>query len=251
MIDVEDRGRVRVLTINRPEALNAFDEDHYNLIAKELRAAGDDPGIAVAVLTGTGRSFCAGTDVKQMSARNDGDVEIGAAGFVGFLAALLDFPKPLLIAVNGLAIGIGATMLGLADLVLVSASARLRYPFTELGVAPEAASSYLLPRQIGRQAGAWALLSSEWLSATEALEMGIAWKVCPPDDLMAETLRYADVLAEQPIESLVTTKRLIVAPYRDAAHQAMQRENQAFAELLGGPANRAALQRLAERRAKA
>ena len=242
MIDVEDHGRVRLLTINRPRRSTPSTRRTTTSSPRSCVAAGEDAGIAVAVITGTGRSFCAGTDVKQMPARNEGGVEIGAAGFVGFLAALLDFPKPLLIAVNGLAIGIGATMLGLADLVLVSSTARLRYPFTELGVAPEAASSYLLPRPDRPPGGAGHCSAREWLSAERGAAdghrlAGLRARRPAARDAAVRRRRWPT----QPIESLVTTKQLIVAPYRAAAREAMQRENQAFAELLGGPANQAAL----------
>ena len=85
---------------------------------------------------------------------------------------------------NGLGVGIGATILGFADLVFMSSTARLKCPFTSLGVAPEAASSYLLPQLVGRQNAAWLLMSSEWVDAEEALPMGLVWKVCEPDDLL-------------------------------------------------------------------
>src|SRR5258707_10056814 len=107
--------------------------------------------------------------------------------------------KPLILAVNGLGGGIGATILGYAGLVFMSSSARLKCPFTSLGVAPEAASSYLLPQLVGRQNAAWMLLSSEWIDADEALRMGFAWKVCEPDSLLAEARRHAEILASRSI----------------------------------------------------
>ena len=97
----------------------------------------------------------------------------------------MEFPKPLVCAVNGLGLGIGATILGFADLAFMSTEARLKCPFTSLGVAPEAASSYLFPRLMGRQNAAWMLLSAEWVSAQEALAAGLVWRVCEPDDLLA------------------------------------------------------------------
>ncbi len=161
---------------------------------------------------------------------------------------LVEFPKPLLCAVNGIAIGVGATMLGLADLVFMSSDARLRCPFTSLAVAPEAASSFTFPRLLGRQNAAWALMSSEWLGASECLDMGLAWKVCPPEDLLAETLRYARVLASKPISSLIETKRVIVEPWRAEIAAARVREGEAFQRLLGTPASVEALAAFAEKR---
>ena len=121
-------------------------------------------------------------------------------------------PQPLICAVNGVGVGIGTTILGYADLVFMSTTARLKCPFTSLGVAPEAASSYLLPQLIGRQNAAWLLLSSEWVSAHEALAMGMVWKVCEPEDLLAEARRHAEILASRPIPSLIAVKQSIVDP---------------------------------------
>lgn len=164
------------------------------------------------------------------------------------IEALTDFPKPLICAVNGVGVGIGATILGYADLVFMSSTARLKTPFTSLGVAPEAASSYLLPRLMGRQNAAWLLLSSEWLDAEEAQRMGLAWKVCEPDRLLAETRRHAEIIATQPISSLMAVKQTIVAPTRDGIAAATAREIEHFAVLMGGAANAEALAEFTGRR---
>jgi enoyl-CoA hydratase/carnithine racemase len=248
MITVEDTERVRVVTFDRPEARNAFNEALYDAVAEAVAAAAVDRGIAVLVLTGVGGSFSAGTDLFEMAGRTAGTTAAGQHGFAGLIDHLVDFPKPLLCAVNGIAIGVGATMLGLADLVFMSSDARIRCPFTSLAVAPEAASSFTFPRLLGRQNAAWALMSSEWLGAAECAEMGLAWKVCPPDDLMAETLRHARVLATKPISSLIETKRVMVAPWRDEIAAARVREGEAFQRLLGTPASVEALAAFAEKR---
>lgn len=248
MITIEDAGRVRVITLDRPDRLNAFNEALYDATTEALRAAATDPGIAVVVITGTGRAFSAGTDVVEMAARNDGAGVEGTHGFPGMVDALVEFPKPLLCAVNGIAVGIGATMLGLADLVVMSRAARARCPFTVLAVAPEAASSYTFPLLMGRQRATWTLLSSEWLSADECLEAGLAWKVCDPDALMDEAMAAARLLAAKPLASLLECKRVIVASLRGPIAEARARENEAFRRLMGQPANVEALRALAERR---
>ena len=130
----------------------------------------------------------------------------------------------------------------------MSTTARLKCPFTDLGVAPEAASSYLFPLLVGRQNAAWVLLSSEWVVAAEAHEMGLVWRVCEPDDLLPEARRHAEVLAAKPISSLVAVKRTMTAPLRAGIAAARERENAAFAELMGGPANLEALAAFAEGR---
>ena len=217
--------------------------------AEALLTAAGDPAVAVVLLTGNGRAFSAGTDLLELHQRTtDPDFVDGQHGFPGLLDALIDFPKPLVVAVNGIGLGIGATILGFADLAFMSSTAKLKCPFTSLGVAPEAASSVLFPRSVGHQNAAWMLMSSEWITAEECHEMGLVWRVCEPDDLMVEARRHAEILASRPIASLVAVKRTMTEPLRAQIEEARARENAAFAELLGGPANTEALTAFAEGR---
>lgn len=246
---VDDDNRVRTLTLNRPEALNAFNEALYDATAQALLDAAEDPEVAVVLLTGAGRAFSAGTDLADMQAMiSDPDFTPGMYGFRGLIETLSAFPKPLICAVNGLGLGIGTTILGYADLAFMSTTARLKCPFTSLGVAPEAASSYLLPQLVGRQNAAWLLMSSEWIDADEALRMGLVWRVCEPDELLPEARRHADILASRPISSLMAVKHTMVEPIRPEIAAATARENAHFAELMGGQANAAALADFGNRR---
>ncbi|KHO20619.1 enoyl-CoA hydratase/isomerase family protein [Mycolicibacterium setense] len=246
---IEDNNRVRTLTLNRPDALNAFNEALYDQTTVALRAAAEDPDVAVVLLTGAGRAFSAGNDLVEMQTRiTNPEFTPGEHGFYGMLEVLADFPKPLICAVNGVGVGIGATILGFADLAFMSSTARLKCPFTSLGVAPEAASSYLMPRLLGRQNAAWLLMSSEWVDATEAREMGLVWKVCEPDVLLAEARRYAETLAAKPISSLVAVKQAMVAPIREQIAAAVEREKGLFVELVGAAANVDALAQFADRK---
>lgn len=248
MIRTQTDGRVRVLTLDRPDALNAFNESLYDATTEALLAAATDPTVAVLVVTGEGRAFSAGTDLLEMAARGNPGFQAGVHGFPGMVDALIDFPKPLICAVNGLALGIGATMLALADLVFMSTAARAKCPFTTLGVVPAAASSFTFPQLLGRQNATWALLSAEWLSAEDCQRMGLAYRVCTPEDLMDVSMQHARVLAAKPISSLVESKRVIVEPIRASIREARHREDAGFAKLLGGPANQEALRAFAERR---
>ena len=249
VLQISDENRVRTLTLNRPEALNAFNEALYEQTAGAIRAAADDPDVAVLLLTGNGRAFSAGNDLKEMQTRiTDPAMANVGSHFTTMIEALTDFPKPLICAVNGLGVGIGATILGYADLVFMSTQARLKCPFTSLGVAPEAASSYLLPQLIGRQNAAWLLMSSEWVTAQEAHQMGLAWRICEPDELLPEARRHAEILAARPIPSLMAVKRTIAAPFRPGIAAATERENAHFAELMGAAANADALAAFADKR---
>lgn len=253
MIEVTDDQRVRIITLKRPEAKNAMNSAMWDGFAEALIEAENASGVAVVVITGSGDSFSAGQDVIEMGRMALGGpaererIE-GVHGFSGVASILIDFPKPVILAVNGMGVGFGATVLGLADLVFMSSAARLKCPFTVLGVAPELASSGSIPALIGRQNASWMLLSSEWIGADECLEMGLAFKVCEPDELMATAMSHAQILAAKPISSLIASKRTIVEPIRAALHEAHARENAEFAALMGGSANIEAMTAFAEKR---
>jgi enoyl-CoA hydratase/carnithine racemase len=245
MLDITDQGRVRVLTFNRPEALNAMNNALYWACADALTAAADDPGVAVVVLTGSGRAFCAGQDMGEMSA---GAGDERGHGFPAFTDGLAEFRKPVVAAVNGLGVGIGSTMLPFCDLVVMADSARLKLPFPTLGVAPEAGSSYTFPATLGLQQAAYYLLTAEWMSAEAAVAAGLAFRVVPAESLLDATMTLAQQIAAMPIASLVATKELIVAARRDAVRAARAREDAVFARLIGGPANIEAITAFFEKR---
>ncbi|MCU0310948.1 MAG: enoyl-CoA hydratase/isomerase family protein [Acidimicrobiales bacterium] len=246
-VRIVDADRVRTISMHRPERLNAFDGGLVWDLFAALRAAAVDPEVRVVVLTGSGRSFSTGADLKALAeprtepddteATGDTDdvEETGdGSGFDRLLDTLADFPKPLLMAVNGYAVGFGMTMLAFADVVFMSTEARLRCPFTELGAPTEAGSSYLFPRLLGRQQAAWTLLSSEWITADQALAMGLAWQLCDPDELLDVTADHARRLAVHTPEALTQVKRLLNAPERAELAAAFDRERDALAVFVAG-----------------
>jgi len=232
-VRISDDDRVRTVSMHRPERLNAFDGGLVNDLADALAAAATDPAVSVVVLTGSGRAFSTGADLKALAEpRPDEDESEKASdgnGFDRLLDTLADFPKPLLMAVNGYAVGFGMTMLAFADVVFMSTEARLRCPFTELGAPTEAGSSYLFPQLLGRQQAAWTLLSSEWITAEQAHAMGLAWQLCEPDELLAVAYDHAQRLAVHSLEALSSVKRLLDAPERAELAAAFEREREALA----------------------
>ncbi len=231
-VRITDQDRVRTISMHRPERLNAFDGGLVNDLADALGATAADPQVSVVVLTGSGRAFSTGADLKALaeprSEQPASEETAESNGFDRLLDTLADFPKPLLMAVNGYAVGFGMTMLAFADLVFMSTEARLRCPFTELGAPTEAGSSYLFPKLLGRQQAAWTLLSSEWITAEQAQAMGLAWQLCGPDDLLAVTHDHAQRLARQPAEALAQVKRLLNVPERAELAAAFERERDAL-----------------------
>jgi enoyl-CoA hydratase/carnithine racemase len=229
--DVAGHEGVRLLTLDRPQARNAFDSALYRATAAALDAARGDDSVKVVVITGAGRAFSAGQDLDEMARLAAGEqVE---SGFPALLDALGVFDKPLVAAVNGAAVGIGFTMLPHCDLVLAADSARFRTPFAAMGVPPEAASSYLFPVAMGWQRAAEVLLTSPWLDAEEAVAAGIALRAVPDDRLLAEALALAGAVAAAPLAAVRAIKATMLAGRADAVAAARVREDAAFAQVLG------------------
>ena len=246
-LKINDDGRVRKLTLNRPEQLNAFNNAQYLAVAEALEQAETDPGIATVVITGEGRAFSAGQDLTEMQRM----IDSGSDGyqFPVFLERLTSFKKPLVAAVNGVGVGIGMTMLSHFDLVLMSRTAKLRTPFPQLGLAPEAGSSGLFPLRMGWQNAAHTLLTGKWVEAAAALKAGFVWKVCEPETLVPDAMDVAQDIAVNPIPSLIATKELLLAGGRlSLAKESHAREVEAYKSLVGAPANVEAITAFLENR---
>ncbi len=245
----ERSNRILKLILNRPEQLNVFDETMCVALCDALVAAELAPEVAVVVLTGAGRAFSAGADLSKFLELGR-KIAVGDSAFGEMIARLASFRKPLIAAVNGIGVGIGMTMLAYCDLVLMSGDARLCAPFVQLGLSPEAGSSALFPRVMGWSQSAYTLLTGNWISAQEAWEAKLVWRVCPPEQLMAETMDLAEQIARQPLDSLIATKELLLANGRaQAAAAAHEREMQMYQRLVGSPVNQEAIAAFIEKRA--
>jgi enoyl-CoA hydratase/carnithine racemase len=244
LVQQEDHGHVRVLTMHRPEKKNAFNNAMYVAMAQALVAARADPRVRVLLVTGAGDAFCAGQDFSEMSAAAD-----AAHGFPAFMEALIDCDKPVVTAVNGVGIGLGLTMLLHTDVNYIAAGARLRAPFVTLGVVPEAASSYLLPIVVGPQRAAEILFTARWIEAEESVALGLTVAVVPREQIVATALATATAIAANPPEAVQHTKRLLRVWRRQAIAAARGREDEAFQERLGTPENLEAIRAFFEKRA--
>jgi enoyl-CoA hydratase/carnithine racemase len=233
-VEVEEAAPgVRVIAFNRPEVRNAFDTTMYHEVTAALRAADSDETVGAVVLTGRGTAFTSGQDLAEMAAIATGTAVEGAGqGFMGLLECLIDLSVPLLAAVNGVAVGLGFTLLPHCNLVLVDAGARLRVPFAELGVPPEAGSSVLFPAVMGWQQAARVLLTSDWVSAPELVALGVALKVCAEGTVLDETVALAARIAAHPRAATRASTSLVRAARRDAVLEANRREQAAFGALL-------------------
>ena len=233
------------LGLNRAEKKNAITVAMYDLLAQGLQQAESDPSVRAILIHGTAGCFPAGSDLKG----SFDTPPTGADSPVShFLQAISTAGKPLVAAVSGPAIGIGTTMLLHCDLVVAGESATLQLPFVNLGLCPEAASSYLLPQLVGYQRAAELLLLGKPFSAQTALDMGLVNRVVPDGDVLSRALEFCRELAALPPAAMRETKRLIKQSTASSVSTAMKNEGEAFFARLKSPEAREAFTAFFERR---
>lgn len=235
----EQQGRVAVISYDRPGARNAWSVACVRATVAALERANADPAVGAIVLTGEGTTFCAGADLKE---EPQYDAQTGrrltpatftmGSGERNWIA-LLAQSKPVIVAVNGPAVGIGATQTLAADIRIAAESASFSFPFLKLGAMPECGSTALLPRLVGAGRAMDLLLRSATVSAQEALRIGLVTAVYPDDELRPAALALAEQVAALPALQLQLTRRML----RDNAgacdaEAIMRTENTAFIELL-------------------
>lgn len=243
----EHRDGVRLLTMNRPDRRNAFNDGQYDDLRHALEDAWADDSVKACIITGGPGAFSAGQDLGEMQAPPsyyDGLPH----GFGPFVDRLSTFDKPLLAAVNGVGVGIGLTMLLHCDIVYLAESARLRAPFVSLGLVPEAGSSLLLQTIVGPQVAAELLYTNAWIDSGRAVALGLAADAFPDDELLDRTMDKASEIAGQPLLALRRTKQLLLDIRSEALTAARRREESAMALLGGAPANVEAIRAFREKR---
>ena len=206
-IIVERRGALQIIRLNRPEKKNALTRAMYAAMAAALRDGDADAAVRVHVVLGGPGAFCAGNDLGDFLAVAEG----GEAGgeVWDFLIALASAEKPIVSGVDGIAVGIGATLNLHCDVTIASARTVFHTPFVDLGLVPEAASSLLLPRLIGQQRAFAMLALGEPLSAKDALRLGLIKAIVPEDQVDREALAAADRIADKPPEAMRIARDLI------------------------------------------
>lgn len=241
MNEISSSVAAGVLTVSmqRPEKKNALNLQMYRQLTAALQQAQEDPGIKVVVLQGSAACFTSGNDLQDFLAAGELD---RSHPVVQFLYAISAFPKPVVAAVAGLAIGIGTTVLLHCDLVYATADCRLQMPFTLLGLCPEAASSLLLPQVAGYQRAAQYLLLAEPFSAEQAAQFGLVNEIVANDQLLAYAATKAQQLAALPAEAVQRSKALLKAPQQQLVKETIDKELTDFSLLLKSDACRSQLQ---------
>ncbi|MFP1645994.1 enoyl-CoA hydratase/isomerase family protein [Pontitalea aquivivens] len=205
-----DNDGVRLLTMNRPEKLNALNTELTRTLLSEIKAADADPAVRVIVLTGAGRGFCAGADVTEfqhLSADNPREIKMRGDLTMRLHASFVTTDKPVICAVNGVAMGGGCGLAVAGDMSLIAESAKLGYPEVKRGAVPAIVLANLV-RLVGRKAAFELVMMGEHIPAARALELGLVNRVLPDDALLDGAMQIAAMLAAASPDAVMATKRL-------------------------------------------
>ena len=236
---------VTTITFNRVEKKNSLTAAMYAQLADAFETAAQDAAVRVVVLQGDVAIFSAGNDIGDFLNQPPSTPD---APVFRFLRAIAGFPKPVVAAVCGPAVGIGTTMLLHCDLVYAGDNAAFSMPFVNLGLCPEAASSLLAPQLMGYHRAAEALLLGEPFMAEAALEVGFVNRVVPPTECNLVAQAQARKLAAKPLSALIETKRLLKKGQTTAVLERMAEEGRSFGRMLREPAAREAFTAFMEKR---
>ena len=245
-----DNG-VLVITLCRPEKMNAWNYQLHTELSHSIEAANADVDVDAIVVTATGKGFCAGADMSAVFGLSEEQKRQARAGArVDDWVALLRRSKPVVAAVNGVAIGVGVSLILPADQILATPAARFSLRFVKLGIVPEFAASHFVERRIGFGAASRVLLTGEELSAQEALELGLIDRVVPADTLLDDAKAVACRMGLNPHMALRATKQLLTAnaPEADLA-LVQQREIEALALCYASPEHKEAVAAFLAKRA--
>jgi enoyl-CoA hydratase/carnithine racemase len=243
-----DEAGVLLVTWNRPQKKNAFDDAQWDAAGDALRSAREDRRVAAVVVTGAGSDFSAGVDLSSFTNPSGPRADGHPSAYHAFMQVLVEFDKPLLAAARGVGIGIGCTLLFHCDVVYVGESLRLRMPFVSLGLVPEGASSAMLEAVVGSRRAAELLFAAEWIDARAALESGIATRVLPDAELLDATLARARDFARWPVGALQATKQTLLAARRERVQAALRAEDEGMRRQAGSPENLEAVRAFLEKR---
>ena len=233
-LDTEHRSGVAWLTLNRPESLNSLDVRLKEALITALQAAAGDPAVRAVALTGSGRGFCVGQDLRELEGAYRGGespdfpalLERHYAPAIRLLAGM---PKPTVAVVNGVAAGAGVSLALACDLRLAGAATRFRLAFSGIGLVPDAGATWHLPRLVGLSRAMEIALLGDWMDAGEALRTGLVNRVYPTEELAARAEEVLTTLAAGPTLALARTKALLRSSLQAGLDQALAAEAEAQA----------------------
>ncbi len=231
-IILERHGRVGVITLNRPEALNALNHRLTSDITAALRELDADPGIGCIVLTGAGKAFAAGADIKEMAPKNFAEV-YGEDFITATWEELTRTRKPTIAAVNGFALGGGCEFAMMCDTAFASETAKFGQPEIKLGVIPGSGGSQRLTRAVGKAVAMDLILTGRMIDAAEALRIGLVARVYPADELLPETMKAAEQIAGYGLLSVLAAKEAVNRAFETTLSEGVRFERRLFHGLFG------------------
>jgi len=211
---VENKNAVRIITLNRPDKLNAFNDEITFKLQDALKEAEKDAGTRAIIITGAGRGFCAGQDLASRSINFEAGQRVSLGDSIRrrynpVIVRIRRMEKPIIAAVNGVAAGAGASLALACDFRIVADSASFIQSFTRVGLIPDSGSTFFLPRLIGFTKAMELIFTADKLPAREALELGLVNRVVAADQLITEALGFADQLSRGPTKAFGLTKRAV------------------------------------------
>lgn len=204
-------NKIATLTLNRPEVFNSFNREMALLLQKELDACEKNPEVRAIVITGSGKAFCAGQDLKEVTSPdlNPGFKKILEEHYNPIISRIRSIEKPVIGAINGVAAGAGANIALACDVVIASENASFIQAFSKIGLIPDSAGTFFLPRLIGFQKASALMMLGDKVSAEEAEKLGMVYKVISAENFSEEVNIIANTLANMPTKALGLTKRLL------------------------------------------
>ena len=206
---VEREEHYAIITLNRPDAMNALSSELMSELCRVFRELQADRSVRAAILTGAGRAFCAGLDLKEMAASDAGLGAFSIHGEHDLYRAMADFDRPIIVAVNGVAAGAGANIALACDLVIAARSAKFIQAFCKLGLVPDSGGTWQLPRLVGMARAKGLAMLGDKLSAEQAADWGLIWQVVDDDALRGTATDLARHLATQPTRGLALIKQAL------------------------------------------
>lgn len=233
ILQPERRGSLLLVTINRPESMNALNTAFFDEMDHLIANDATDEGLTSVVITGAGKAFVAGADIAEMVNKTSAEAEAfslhGQKTFRGFATIAV----PVIAAINGFALGGGLELALACDFRIASSNAKFGQPEVNLGLIPGYAGTQRLPRQVGMGDALYMLITGEMMTAAEALRIGLIQKVTEPDQLMDEVLRIAEVIASKGPDAVKLVKFVARQGYQVSLVQGSQLEAQSFGQLFG------------------
>ncbi|MGO3181577.1 MAG: enoyl-CoA hydratase-related protein [Aequorivita sp.] len=226
-ITTQIENKVATLTLNRPEVFNSFNREMALLLQNELDDAEKNPEVRAIVITGSGKAFCAGQDLKEVTSPelNPGFKKILEEHYNPIISRIRKIEKPVIGAINGVAAGAGANIALACDIVVASEKASFIQAFSKIGLVPDSAGTFFLPRLIGFQKASALMMLGDKVSAQDADKLGMVYKVVSSESFSEEVNSIASTLANMPTKALGLTKRLLNQSLQNSLEEQLELES--------------------------